>query len=137
MDSLKPCHESEGMIMRRALLFFLSSIAIGAWAGPSTAQSCQRVELPAGFTVGDIKGVAPAEGIVCYDLIMPQGQNISVEVVSGRNIATSGPGWDARADRLFIGDLPGQMELRVFQLMRAVQPEDFAVRIRFEPPGNG
>ena len=123
--------------MRRVLLFFMSAIAVGAWVGPSVAQSCQHVPLPAGFTVGDIKGVAPADGVVCYELTMPKGQNISVEVASGRNIATSGPDWDARADRLFIGDLPGRMELRVFQLMRSAQPEPFAVRIRFEAPGNG
>lgn len=123
--------------MHRHAVLVLAAFVAAAPAGQALAQGCQRVELPAGFTVGDIKGVAPADGVICYDLVVPQGQNLSVEVVSGRNIITSGPGWEARSDRMFVGDLPGRMKLGVGQLMRAAEPEPFAVRVRFEAPGNG
>jgi hypothetical protein len=102
------------------------------------AQACQVVRLSAGFSAGDVKGIAPADGIVCYDLQFPRGQNISIELASGKNVAITVPGhFDARTQRMFMGDLPGRLEVRVFQLMRAVTPQPFAVRIRFEAPGNG
>lgn len=102
------------------------------------AETCRVIRFDAGFTTGDLKGTAPADGTVCYDLRFPQGQNLSIELVGGRNVAVSAPGhFDARSDRMFLGDLPGRLELRVFQLMRSVTPQPFALRVRFEAPGNG
>jgi hypothetical protein len=102
------------------------------------ADTCQILRFGAGFTTGDLNGSAPQEGEICYDLRFPTGQNLSIELVGGQNVSVSAPGYfDARSDRIFLGDLPGQIELRVFQLMRAPSPQPFALRIRFEPPGNG
>ncbi|SES95214.1 hypothetical protein [Paracoccus homiensis] len=113
------------------------AVLCGLPALPAAAQGCQSVTLPANFTTGDIKGTAPADGMVCYDIKLPRGQNISIEVASGRNIIFTGPGWDARSDRIFVGDLPGRLKISVGQLMRAAQPEPFAIRLRFEDAGNG
>jgi len=101
------------------------------------AETCNVVRFDAGFTAGDLKGTAPAKGTICYDLRFPQGQNLSIELV-GENVTVSAPGYyDARSDRMFLGDLPGRLELRLFQLMRSGTPQPFVLRIRFEPPGNG
>lgn len=124
--------------MRTSVLSFATAAFAALAPLLAQAQACQTVRLPPGFSTGDIQGMAPAEGILCYDLRMPRGQNMSIELVSGRNVSVSVLGYyDARNDRMFIGDLPGQLEVRVFQLMRAAAPEPFAVRLRFEPPGNG
>ena len=121
----------------RLLLPIVAALAI-ATPGFTLAQSCAVVSLQAGFEVGDLKGSAPADGILCYDVRFPKGQNLSIELVSGQNVSISVPGYyDDRVDRMFLGDLPGRLELRVYQLMRAVTPQPFTVRIRFEPPGNG
>ncbi|GKY87779.1 hypothetical protein [Sinisalibacter aestuarii] len=104
----------------------------------ASAQSCAIVELEAGFTAGDLSGIAPPEGVLCYELHIPRGQNMSIEVINGINVAVTVPDYyDARSARTFIGDLPERLELRVFQLLRSVRPEPFTVRLRFEPPGNG
>lgn len=102
------------------------------------ADTCQILTFGAGFTTGDLNGTAPGEGAICYDLRFPQGQNLSIEIVGGQNVTVSAPGYfDARSDRIFLGDLPGRLELRVFQLERAAMPQPFALRVRFEAPGNG
>jgi hypothetical protein len=122
--------------MRLAGIFALALLALAPQA--ASAQGCEIVRLGADFTAGDLSGSAPAEGVLCYDLRFGQGQNISVELVSGENVTVSAPGYyDARNDRMYLGDLPGRLELRVFQLMRSATPQPFALRIRFEPPGNG
>jgi hypothetical protein len=114
-----------------AALFAFSPLA-------ATAQSCGVVQLDAGFSSGDLSGTAPADGVACFDLRFPRGQNLSIELVSGRNVTVSVPGhYDARSDRMFLGDLPGQLDVRVFQLDRAATPQPFVLRIRFEEPGNG
>lgn len=121
----------------RLLLSIMVALAVAS-PGISQAQTCAVVPLQAGFQVGDLTGTAPADGIACFDLRFPQGQNLSIELVSGQNVSVSVPGYyDDRTDRMFLGNLPGRLEIRVFQLMRAVAPQQFAVRIRFEPPGNG
>lgn len=104
----------------------------------ANAQDCPVVRLKADFTAGDIKGIAPAEGFLCYDLRFGQGQNLSIELINGTNVSVTVPDfYDDRTDRMYLGDLPGQLELRVFQLMRSVTPQPFTVRIRAEAPGNG
>jgi hypothetical protein len=104
----------------------------------SHAQNCQAVQLDPGFEVGNLQGMAPANDVYCFDLSVPKGQNVSIELASGQNVSISVPGYyDDRTDRMFLGDLPGRLEIRVFQLMRSATPQPFAVRIRFEPPGNG
>lgn len=116
-------------ILAAAILALLPHFAL--------AQECQVFEYPAGFEAGDLEGTAPADGVVCFDLRIPQGQNLSIELVSGQNVSVSVPGYyDDRPDRMFIGDLPGQVEVRVFQSMRAAAPQPFTLRIRFEQPGN-
>lgn len=121
----------------RLLLSALATLAI-ALPNSSRAETCPVVPLQAGFEIGDLKGMAPADGIVCYDLRFPEGQNLSIELVSGQNVSISVPGYyDDRPDRMFLGNLPGRLEIRVFQLMRAASPQEFSVRIRFEAPGNG
>ena len=119
------------------LLPIVVTFAIAS-SGSSQAGTCPVVPLQAGFESGDLKGTAPADGVACFDLRFPEGQNLSIELVSGKNVSISVPGYyDDRTDRMFLGDLPGRLEVRVFQLMRAVAPEPFSVRIRFEAPGNG
>ncbi len=107
-----------------------------ALPGASHAQGCDVVRLESDFASGDLRGTTPADGMACFDLRVPQGQNLSIELESGRNVSISVPGYyDARNDRMFLGDVPGPLEIRVFQLMRAAAPEQFAVRIRFEDAG--
>lgn len=121
----------------RLLLFIVAALATSP-PGTSHAETCPVVPLQADFQIGDLKDTAPADGIACFDLRFPEGQNLSIELVSGRNVSISVPGhYDDRTDRMFLGNLPGRLEIRVYQLMRAVEPEPFAVRIRFEAPGNG
>lgn len=121
---------------RRVAVFlsaFWALVPIGAFAN-----ECLTLTLDSSFVIGDIPGDAPAEGYICYDVFVPQGQNMSIEVASGRNVAVTVPGYyDARSDRMFIGNLPGHLEIRAFQVLRAVQPQPFLVRLRFEAPGNG
>jgi len=102
------------------------------------ADTCKVLTFAPGFTTGDLNGTAPAEGTICYDLRFPVGQNLSIELLGGQNVTVSAPGYfDARSDRIFLGDLPGRLELRVFQLERTAKPLPFALRVRFEAPGNG
>ncbi len=120
------------MLRIAAIVFAIALPALAA------AEECQPVALAADFTAGDIHGNAPADGIVCYALSFPKGQNMSIELVEGKNVSVTVPGYyDDRPDRQFIGDLPGQLEIRVFQLFRAPGPQPFVLRLRFEEPGNG
>lgn len=122
--------------MRISVLFTAAILA--ATPAALVAQACQPVTFQSDFTAGDILGTAPAEGVLCYMLQLTPGQNVSLEVVTGDNVAITVPGYfDARSDRTYIGDLPARLEVRVFQLMRSVTPQPFTLRIRFEPPGNG
>jgi hypothetical protein len=119
--------------MLRAAAYLCAALLLSLQ--PATAQTCTPVEME-----GDtrIEGIAPPDGVVCYDLRFPQGQNLSLEVLDGINVSLTVPGYyDARNDRQFIGNLPGKLEIRVFQLMRSVTEEPFTVLVRFEPPGNG
>lgn len=122
--------------MRLVPLILLGILCFAPHQGQ--AQGCLRLDLDSTFVIGDIPGDAPPEGFICYDLSFPRGQNMSIELASGRNVSISVPGYyDARNDRQFLGDLPGHLEIRVFQLLRSARPEPFLVRLRSEPPGNG
>jgi hypothetical protein len=104
----------------------------------ASAQDCLIVRLKSDFTAGDIKGGAPADDLLCYDLRFEQGQNLSIELINGTNVSVTVPGYyDDRPGRMYLGDLPGQLEVRVFQLMRSATPQPFVLRIRGEAPGNG
>lgn len=119
------------------MLCLLLAVAIAA-PGPSRGQSCPIVSLAADFKAGDLKGTAPADGVACYELRFPEGQNMSIELLDSQNVTASVPGhYDSRSDRMFLGNLPGHLEVRVFQLMRSAGEQPFTLRIRFEAPGNG
>ncbi|MBF9029023.1 hypothetical protein HKCCE3408_01330 [Rhodobacterales bacterium HKCCE3408] len=122
--------------MRTKLIAALAALTL--WPQVSLAQECQVIDLPAGFEAGALEGVAPVDGVVCFDLRFPRGQNLSIELASGQNVSVSVPGYyDDRPDRMFLGDLPGELEIRVFQLMRSPTSQPFTLNIRFEQPGNG
>lgn len=120
------------------VLFSIMLVLAIAPPSASFAQTCEIVPLEASFKVGELRGIAPTNGITCFDLRIPKGQNMSIELANGQNVSISVPGYyDDRTDRMFIGDLPERLEVRVFQLMRSATPQPFTVRVRFEPPGNG
>lgn len=105
-------------------------------ATPALAAECETITLDGDTTT--IEGEAPADGTLCYRFETLTTHNLSIEVTRGKNTAVSVPGYyDARSDRMFMAGLPETLEISVFQVMRAAEPEPFSVLIRLEAPGNG
>ncbi|MEC7762848.1 MAG: hypothetical protein VX874_13165 [Pseudomonadota bacterium] len=117
------------MLIRAILTSAVTLTATAAFA------ECESITLD-----GDtyIDGEAPADGVLCYTFDTLPSNNLSIQVTRGENTAVTVPGYyDARSDRMFMAGLPETLEVRVFQVMRAAEPEPFTVVIRLEPPGNG
>ncbi len=104
-------------------------------AAPVSAQTCAALTLSETTT---LTGEAPADGYLCYLLTIPQPQNLSLEVTGARNTAVTAVGvYDARERWTYFAAYPQPLELRVFQVLRALNDEPFSLHIRFEAPGNG
>ena len=103
------------------------------------AQTCTPVVFPAGYTSGMLEGLAPADGVICYTLDMRAHDNNLALSVTGRNVAFSWfdalNGEDGQTAAAFVPE--GNVEVRVFQLFLAVEPEPYRLIITFTPPGNG
>ncbi|GGL67184.1 hypothetical protein [Wenxinia marina] len=118
-------------------LTVLSLLAL--FATPAAAQECRTLQFPEGFTSGQVTGEASSEVTACFLLVVPPGQNISIDV-EGPGMVHAMPGqWDAMDQRMFLGDYPGRpnpLQVNVAPLMRAPMTP-FTLTVRFEPPGNG
>lgn len=118
----------------------LTLMSFALCAQPVFAQSCATVQFPSGYTTGALTGAVPPEGVVCYVLDMSgHDNNLRIEV-AGRNVVFSfNDGFYANdaQERIELVPQTPRVEVRVNQLMRAVQAEDYRLTITFLPPGNG
>lgn len=114
-----------------AAILAMAGMAL-ALAGPALAQgehACLPVTFPAGADEVDLAAVAPLEDVLCYSLTVEAGARLQVQILSGTNVAFSVIGLvDAQDDFRFTTD-GAPVEILVGQLMRAVRPQAFELRI--------
>lgn len=109
-------------------------------AGAAPAQTCEAIRFAPGASSGEVAGLAPPDGVLCYALEVGEGQRARVRVLDGRNVAFSVEGRvDAQEDYAFVTER-GTDRILVFQLMRAAAPEPFVLEVsvaggRVEAPG--
>lgn len=102
--------------------------------GPAGSGDCVPVLFGSDQTSADVSGSAPPDDVVCYSLRTVAGQRVNIKVVAGKNIIFSVKGLaDARDQYDFVADR-SRYEFVVGQLMRAVAPKDFRIRIDITVP---
>jgi hypothetical protein len=109
-------------------------ICLGFLAAPfaSHAQECETIRFARGASSATVEGIAPADGVICYEIGTGAGQTARIAVERGRNTAFTVEGIaDARADLSF-QTRKGVYRILVFQLMRAIEGESFALNIAIE-----
>lgn len=119
--------------------YFAAAILATFFAAPAAAQSCQQVNLPAGFTSGVLEGQVSPEGVVCYSLNMaPHNNNLDL-AIAGRNVVfgmnDGVNAVDARQELMMVPQ-SSNVRITVTQLMRSPQDEAYRLQITFLPPGN-
>jgi hypothetical protein len=103
--------------------------ALAAAPLSQAAPQCEAIRFERGATSATIKGVAPADDVICYEMETAEGQTATLKVLSGPNtiftiedIADAQDSYqfrtEARTYRILVG-----------QLMRAAGGEAFALRI--------
>lgn len=95
---------------------------------PSVGEACETIRFARGSYTGSVKGIAPAEDSVCYQLTTAAGQRAEVSV-SGRNVIfTIGDLVDAQDSYSFTIEKK-TYKIYVGQLMRSVTPEPFSLTV--------
>lgn len=82
-----------------------------------------------GTSSAEIRGEAPPNNVLCYEMRTGGGQDARIRVLEGRNTFVSVEGVaDAQTDLSFTTE-PRTYRLRVGQLMRAARPEAFRLLV--------
>ena len=98
--------------------------------GAGSLEGCTALDLTGGAGPWELTGDAPFDDVACYELLVPPGAPISVEVIRGLNVITTvADHYDARSDRQIVSSPSGRIKLLVGQLMRAIEAEPFLIRI--------
>ena len=109
------------------LIVFFSTSAANAQHDPNCPVT--EVRFPKGSSGTVISGMVPAEGILCFDLNVREGQRVTMQVIEGRNtIFSVYDVSDAQRDLEFAAP-SNRVQFLVGQLMRAVNPQQFRIEI--------
>lgn len=105
-----------------ALVFMMLPVA-------AIAQSCAEIKFARGAYSGDVVGVAPANGLLCYTIGVGNGQTAYVEILEGPNVAFTIPGVAEVQDFVQFPTRAGLYQINVFQWSRAAVGQGFRMRI--------
>ena len=129
-DTLTP-----GRFASRTLVLLLATLAAGLASPADARQDCSPVRFQPGTSGTVIAGTAPpsdgseAEQPLCYALVVGEGQNARVRLLSGRNVAITIPGVGDASDSFDFRTKRGRLELHVFQLFPGGDAEPFRIRV--------
>ena len=119
----------------RSSVLLLASLAAGLASEADARADCSPIRFQPGTSGTVIAGTAPpsdgseAERPLCYALVVGDGQNARVRVLSGRNVAITIPGVGDASDSVDFRTRQGRLELHVFQLFPGGDAEPFRIRI--------
>lgn len=114
--------------------FLLSSLLLLLSLGAAYAQHAPgcpvtEVRFPKGSSGTIISGMAPWDDILCFDLGVRAGQQVTMRILEGSNTIFTVYGVaDARNDFSFVAP-SNQVQFLVSQLLRAPGPEPFRLQI--------
>jgi hypothetical protein len=97
-------------------------------ASPAHAQSCKPIQFKRGHYSGTVRGIAPPEDGVCYEVRTGAGQSADVRV-DGRNVIFSIPGVVEVQERYSFTTEKKTYRILVSQLMRSVTDEPFSLTV--------
>jgi hypothetical protein len=106
-------------------------VALGALltvAGTAHAGSCEPIHFKRGHYSGSVRGVAPPDDIVCYEVGTGAGQHAEVRI-EGRNMVFSIEGVVDARDRYSFTTEKKTYRITVAQLMRSVTSEPFTLTV--------
>lgn len=108
-------------------------IIVGA-SGAQAAMNCEEIRFAPGASSAEVVGEAPSDDVLCYTISTAAGQDANLQVLDGSNtiVTVLGvPEAEARQDISF-KTREGEYEIRVGQLLRAIEPQPFRLLIRVE-----
>jgi hypothetical protein len=118
-------------IMRTPQLHGLSCLAaihLLVAAGAVQAQSCEPIQFKRGHSSGTVRGIAPPDDVVCYELRTGADQRADVSV-EGNNIMFSVSGLVDGRDQYSFATEKKTYRIDVGQLMRSISDEPFALTV--------
>ncbi len=122
--------------MGRLQLVFCAYYAFLVASGARGEEDCTEIRFVLGKTSAEILGEAPAKDVICYTMRTGPGQQARIQVLEGANTIATIPGApeaEARQDIAFTTQAR-QYEIRVGQLMRALEPEPFRMLVSVNQP---
>jgi hypothetical protein len=111
---------------RLALAIGLLASTLGTQVGH--AGGCEMIRFERGQSSGTLRGVAPPEDSVCYEMTTGAGQTATLEI-KGRNVMFSIDGVVDGRDRYSFTTEKRTYRVIVGQLMRAVHNEPFTLSV--------
>jgi hypothetical protein len=111
--------------------WLVAALAAGLACAPAALaqERCSRISFPRSESSTIVTGVAPADGVVCYEFATQAGQTASLKVLSGRNVIFSIIDvMDAQNDYTFRTQQK-TYKFVVGQLMRSITNEPFRIRV--------
>ena len=107
-----------------ALMLTLSALA----ANTAFADECETIRIERGQSAGTVKGIAPPNEMVCYEITTRAGQNASV-VATGKNVIFSIEGVIDGQERHSFMTKAQTYRIYVGQLMRSVTDKPFTLTV--------
>lgn len=120
--------------MERLQLVFCACCAFLVVSCARGEEECTEIRFTPGKTSAEIQGEAPAKDVICYSMRTGAGQQARIQLLEGANTIATVPGVpeaEARQDIAFTTQAR-QYEIRVGQLMRALEPEPFRMLVSVE-----
>lgn len=109
-------------------LTYLAASCLLIAASTVYAQSCEPIQFKRGHYSGTVRGIAPPEGFICYEVKTGAGQRADVWV-QGRNVMFSIPGIVDGQDRYRFTTEKKTYQILVAQLMRSISNEPFLLTV--------
>lgn len=106
---------------------FLALCAL-LFAAAAQAQRCEPIRFQRGHDSGTVRGVAPPDDVVCYELATGAGQKANVKV-TGQNVMFSIDGVIDGQDKYSFTTEKKTYRILVGQLMRAVSGAPFSLAV--------
>lgn len=113
---------------QRPGLACLAALHLLVAAGTAQAQSCEPIQFKRGHDSGTVRGIAPPDDVVCYELRTGAGQRADISV-AGSNVMFSVSGLVDGRDQYSFTTEKKAYRIVVGQLMRSINDEPFALTV--------
>jgi len=107
----------------------LTAVALCGAPMARAADACKPIRFEPGHNSMTLRGSAPANDVVCYEMKTGPGQTATLKVVSGDNTIFSIDGMVDAQDSYSFKTEKRTYRVHVGQLMRAEAPEAFAIDV--------